>query len=170
MAGRIVMLKNSRRNVRFLNENSRNAESTKSRLRCRKGNKMLFYQLLHCYDVDDSTKDLGYYTSLDEVYRRIEIYKTAAGFREYPDGFIIVPLQSPVVEPDKPFYEAGIWNHTMDFEMEDYISLGYFAQEEEARHALDCFNALNQTTIPGVVKETYIAKHVLNRAEWTEGF
>ena len=131
---------------------------------------MLFYQLQHLYDVADSAKDLGYYSSLEEVSQRVEIYKTVAGFREYPDGFIIVPLNSAVVEPDKPFYEAGIWNHTIDFEMEDYISLGFFAQEEEAQHALDYFNVLNQTTIPGVVKETYIAKHVLNRPEWSEGF
>ena len=131
---------------------------------------MLFYQLLHVYDVPDSAKDLGYYTSLEEVRRRVELYKTTAGFREYPNGFIIVPLSSAVVEPGKLFYEAGIWNHTADFEMEKFISLGFFAHEEEAQRALDRFNTLNQTTIPGVEIETYVAKHVLNRPEWSEGF
>ena len=135
------------------------------------------YELRHLFYRYDgrlcqSELKLGYFNSLEDVHEAIKYYNTQPGFSENQDSYTIrVRSIEGLLEGDE-FFEAIIYIHSGDFEIESIIEIGLYADLNEAKSSLNYHNAINNILDSNkeLTIEHIINKIKVNQMDWGEGF
>ena len=136
---------------------------------------MTLYKLFHSYitkivENEEYTSSflLGFYDSLSYVESRIDYYKTQPGFKDHPDGFLIVSYD---FEGD--LKEVFYVDHEYYLPEEDcYVitEIGLFATKEEAIQAIENLRKENSILFTFNADGFVIEKYLINESMWLEGF
>lgn len=115
---------------------------------------------------------LGFYSSYERVQSAIQHYVTQPGFRDDAKGFSIRRREVCGRVVDSTVYEAIVYFHSEDYELEYVIEKGLFGDEATARAVLDVYAEDNRemSVDPELVREDMVIRRSLNKREWEEGF
>ena len=138
---------------------------------------MIIYELNHYFEYLNSeivlsAKHLGYFVSYEEVENAIQFYRKSPGFCDNPNSFIIRRRYIQGDFKDNIIYEAIVYIHSEDYEIETEVELGLFGDFEAANDSLNNFRNDNNISlfVEGLSVEEISNKCILGKYEWQEGF
>ncbi len=138
---------------------------------------MVVYELTHMFFRHDgelvySPKNLGLYNSYESVKRAMKYYSVQPGFCENPDTFSARERNILGNVIDGTVFEAMLYLHSEDFELESEIELGLYGDETMAQEKLMTYCAENKPlmTVKGLISEKIVNKCIIGKMEWPEGF
>lgn len=140
---------------------------------------MKIYELMHMHGAEALSDDrfhygdiamLGFFTSPEAISASIKQYRNIAGFRDYPNGFVVFEHE---IEGDAAeVYVASFYIHDEEYEFEYSRNLGVFICESDAYHAIDTFRQNNLTNWSNdkLEAEINVDKYVLDEMNCIYGF
>lgn len=138
---------------------------------------MIVFELSHLfYQCDDeliySPKNLGLYSSRDSARQAAAYFSTQPGFRENQNAFSLRERNVLGTVIDRTVFEAIIYLHSPDYEIEHEIELGLYGDALSAQNKLTNYCNDNPLIMTGcnMVAEKIVNKCILEKKEWIEGF
>ena len=143
---------------------------------------MTVFKLIHIHDIDDyatsDVKDLGFFSSAEKAVEAISLFLPLAGFRDYPNGFLIsrhdVSFSRKVKDPFVHEVVFSFHDKNWDYEYENV--LGIYSTKSDALIAKKEFIELNKRPhaiySAKLVKQVWINSRKLDEPNrfWAEGF
>lgn len=138
---------------------------------------MVVYELYHLFfccnsELVYSPKKLGLYYSYEIANNAMAHYIDQPGFSKSQDAFSIRErIVSGNIVNDKVF-EALIYFHTADYEIEFEIELGLYGDENLAKREIAKYCKNNTTLVnsQSIICEKILDTYIINKREWEEGF
>jgi len=138
---------------------------------------MIVFELSHLfYQCDDeimySPKGLGLYSSRESATDAKAYFSMQPGFRENQNAFSLRERSVQGTVFDGEVFEAIIYLHSEDYEIEHVIELGLYGDALSAHQKLADYCKDNPSIIKGcsLIAEEIVNKCNLERKEWSEGF
>ncbi len=139
---------------------------------------MILVELSHVFSRYENTfaicpKELGFYRNYADALATMEKLKLQPGFRENPDAFVFREWDVIGEVRNDRIYQASLYYHTEDLELEGEIKLGLYAMEEEALQAVRRCMDLNPQLLGAkdVICEENVCPWVIGKLNgWEEGY
>jgi len=138
---------------------------------------MIVFELCHLFyqcgnELRYSLKKLGLFSSRDSAERAIAYFSTQPGFRENQNAFSIRERIVLGTVFGGSIFEALIYLHSADYDVEHEIELGLYGDELSAQTILSNYCKGNPQTVnrSDLIVEKILNKCILEKKEWAEGF
>lgn len=138
---------------------------------------MILYELNHVFFRNEGaiwgdSRNLGIYSSVEQVENAIRYYSTQPGFKDNQDAFSV--RERPVIGEcsDGIVYEAMVYFHSEDYEFEYTAELGLWGDEKTAAAKVEKYCADNSRLLNAkdIIAEKLANKCRIDQRTWFEGF
>jgi hypothetical protein len=131
---------------------------------------MILYEVMYVYDECDTPFGIGFFSSRENALAAIDQLSRKSGFCDSPEGFYSMRREITCTCCPEIIYEALIYFHTEDFNLDYGERLGLFLKREDAVAAVEAYHKDNPQLIPNVEAERAVNRWIIDQADFAEGF
>lgn len=131
---------------------------------------MTIYEVNYLYDECVTPFRIGFFSSRESASAVINRLSQKAGFCDSPEGFYMLRREIPCTCCPEVFYEALIYFHTEDYDLDYGERLGLFLKKEDAKAAVEGYHKDNPQIIPNVEVERIVNRLIIGEVSYVSGF